>query len=182
MANSGKEPSAAPTSGRACRPEWPVLCVSDCRTLLGATPVQAAGLTPTPMRNLLKYWPLPCFQRVAKGRPDKTIGDHSGPSAPNCTMPTSSSTTPQTRLHKPLQAGASIGTLNVVRHVCLAAALGCLTLPTAWASVEKSAKFYEDALARYQKNDLKGASVQLKNAIKENSKNLSAQLLYAKLL
>ena len=52
----------------------------------------------------------------------------------------------------------------------------------AWATPEKSSKFYEDALTRYQKDDLKGASVQLKNALKENGSNLPALLLYGKLL
>lgn len=68
------------------------------------------------------------------------------------------------------------------RQLLLALAVAGLVAPAALASVEKSAKFYEDALARYQKNDLKGASVQLKNALKENNKNLPAQLLFAKLL
>jgi catechol 2,3-dioxygenase-like lactoylglutathione lyase family enzyme len=58
-----------------------------------------------------------------------------------------------------------------------------MTTIVLWVSdLEKSAKFYEDALARYQKNDLKGAAVQLKNALKENNKTLPAQLLFATLL
>lgn len=77
---------------------------------------------------------------------------------------------------------ASVATARSARQIVLALAMAGLIAPAALASVEKSAKYYEDALARYQKNDLKGASVQLKNAIKENSKNLPAQLLFAKLL
>ncbi len=75
-----------------------------------------------------------------------------------------------------------LATARAARQLVVAVTLAGLTATAAIASVEKSAKFYEDALARYQKNDLKGASVQLKNALKENNKNLPAQLLFAKLL
>ena len=77
---------------------------------------------------------------------------------------------------------ALLNSARAARQLVLALAMAGLIAPFAHASVEKSAKFYEDALARYQKNDLKGASVQLKNALKENNKNLPAQLLFAKLL
>lgn len=77
---------------------------------------------------------------------------------------------------------ALLNSARAARQLVLALAMASLIAPFAHASVEKSAKFYEDALARYQKNDLKGASVQLKNALKENNKNLPAQLLFAKLL
>jgi putative PEP-CTERM system TPR-repeat lipoprotein len=55
-------------------------------------------------------------------------------------------------------------------------------LSPAWATPEKSAKYYEDALVRYEKNDLSGATLQLKNALKEDNKNLGAHLLLGKLM
>ncbi|MFY9513763.1 MAG: XrtA/PEP-CTERM system TPR-repeat protein PrsT [Rubrivivax sp.] len=47
---------------------------------------------------------------------------------------------------------------------------------------QRSSQFYEDALNRYEKGDVQGASVQLKNALKEDSKNLAAQLLLGRLM
>lgn len=62
------------------------------------------------------------------------------------------------------------------------AALLLGALPPAVATTEKSAKYYEDALQRYEKDDWSGASVQLKNALKEDPKNLGAHLLLGKIL
>lgn len=54
--------------------------------------------------------------------------------------------------------------------------------PTAWAANEKSSRFYEDALKRAEANDIPGATVQLKNALKVDNRNLAAHLLLGKLL
>ncbi len=53
---------------------------------------------------------------------------------------------------------------------------------TGWATPERSSRFYNDAAARVEKEDIEGALVQLRNAIKEDANNLSAQLLLGKLL
>ncbi len=50
------------------------------------------------------------------------------------------------------------------------------------ASPEKAAKFYDDAQNRYEKGDLAGAAVQLKNALQEDKKMLSAHLLLGRVL
>jgi putative PEP-CTERM system TPR-repeat lipoprotein len=58
---------------------------------------------------------------------------------------------------------------------------GLLSL-AAQATPEKAAKFYEDALLRYEKGDLDGATVQLKNTIQQDQKMLAAHLLLGKVL
>lgn len=68
------------------------------------------------------------------------------------------------------------------RLACLATALLLAFAGPALATPEKSAKYYEDALARYEKEDWSGAQVQLQNALKENPKNLAAHLLLGKIL
>ncbi len=55
-------------------------------------------------------------------------------------------------------------------------------LSLAQATPEKAAKFYEDALLRYEKGDLEGASIQLKNTIQQDQKMLAAHLLLGKVL
>ncbi len=48
---------------------------------------------------------------------------------------------------------------------------------TGYGAEDKASRFYEDALARYEKKDIAGAIIQLRNALKEDPKNLSANLL-----
>ncbi|MBT9493542.1 MAG: PEP-CTERM system TPR-repeat protein PrsT [Paucibacter sp.] len=55
-------------------------------------------------------------------------------------------------------------------------------LPLAQATPEKAAKFYEDALQRYEKGDLDSATIQLKNTIQQDQKMLAAHLLLGKVL
>ena len=50
------------------------------------------------------------------------------------------------------------------------------------AGVPEGARFYEDALRRYEKGDFDGAEIQLKNSIKENPRQLTAPLLLGKVL
>lgn len=57
----------------------------------------------------------------------------------------------------------------------------CLHAP-AHASPEKAARFYEDALGRFEKNDMPGAVIQLKNALQQDRKMLAAHLLLGKAL
>jgi putative PEP-CTERM system TPR-repeat lipoprotein len=58
----------------------------------------------------------------------------------------------------------------------------CALSPIAWATPEKAAKFYEDALQRFEKGDLDGATIQLKNTIQQDQKMLAAHLLLGKVL
>lgn len=50
------------------------------------------------------------------------------------------------------------------------------------AAAKRSARYYDDALGRFEKGDAKGAAIQLKNALQEDGKNLSAQLLLGRLM
>lgn len=55
---------------------------------------------------------------------------------------------------------------------------GALLAPLAHAdSAEKASRFYEDALKRYERRDDAGALIQLKNALKEDSRMLPALVL-----
>jgi cellulose synthase operon protein C len=67
---------------------------------------------------------------------------------------------------------------------CLATLLGAMLALSAAAQQggAKGAQFYEDALQRFEKKDYPGAIVQLKNVLKGDSKNLSAQVLLGKAL
>jgi putative PEP-CTERM system TPR-repeat lipoprotein len=51
-----------------------------------------------------------------------------------------------------------------------------------WAAPEQASRFYEDALQRYEKNDLPGSVLQLKNAIQQDAQLLAAHLLLGKAL
>ena len=71
-------------------------------------------------------------------------------------------------------------TLLCVLVVTLCAlALPALAQP---AGPARGAKYYEDALLRYERNDLAGAAVQLRNAIQNDRKNIAAQLLLGRVL
>lgn len=63
------------------------------------------------------------------------------------------------------------------------AGLAMLAVAQSAAAVsEKSSKFYEDAIKRAQANDIAGATVQLKNAIKLDRTNLGAHLMLGRIL
>ena len=47
----------------------------------------------------------------------------------------------------------------------------------AFAVDAEGARYYEDALARYEKNDVAGAIIQLKNALQKDPSMLAAHLL-----
>lgn len=75
-----------------------------------------------------------------------------------------------TRLHHPLPAA-------------LAALLIAATVPAAQAQdAAKAARFYEDALQRYEKRDIPGAIVQLRNALQADKTQLSVHVLLGKAL
>jgi putative PEP-CTERM system TPR-repeat lipoprotein len=50
------------------------------------------------------------------------------------------------------------------------------------ATPEKASSYYEDALKRYEKNEMPAAVIQLKNALQQDSKMLAAHLLLGKAL
>ncbi len=72
---------------------------------------------------------------------------------------------------------------NNHRLRALALGLAVLLVPmTVLAVNPKAAKYYEDALVRYEKKDLDGAVVQLKNALQIDKDMLPVQLLLGKVL
>lgn len=66
---------------------------------------------------------------------------------------------------------------------CALLALTALLSGAARAADDPAAsRYYEDALTRYEKKDMAGAIIQLKNALKIDAKNLSVQVLLGKAL
>jgi tetratricopeptide (TPR) repeat protein len=61
-------------------------------------------------------------------------------------------------------------------------ALTALVSVASWAADPKASKFYEDALVRYEKKDLPGAIIQLKNALQIDKSMLPVQMLLGKAL
>jgi len=61
-------------------------------------------------------------------------------------------------------------------------ALAALVATGSWAADPKASKFYEDALVRYEKKDLPGAIIQLKNALQIDKSMLPVQMLLGKAL
>lgn len=63
---------------------------------------------------------------------------------------------------------------------------GALVLSMCWlpaqADISKAGRFYEDALSRYERGDLPGAIIQLKNSLQQDAKMLPAHLLLGKAL
>lgn len=59
-------------------------------------------------------------------------------------------------------------------------AILCLSIHAGIAYAADSARYYEDALARYERKDIPGAIIQLKNALQEDPRNLSANILLGK--
>lgn len=70
---------------------------------------------------------------------------------------------------------------QALRSLALAAMLAALSLHT-HAADPKAAKYYEDALSRFERKDLKGAIVQLKNAIQIDRKMLPVHVLLGRVL
>lgn len=74
-------------------------------------------------------------------------------------------------------------TTQVIRlgHGALLGALICCSV-NGFASVEKAGRYYEDALGRYERGDIAGAIIQLKNTLQEDNSMLAARLLLGKAL
>jgi putative PEP-CTERM system TPR-repeat lipoprotein len=71
--------------------------------------------------------------------------------------------------------------LSTWRVLALAACLAACSVPAA-AADSKASRLYEDALVRYEKKDLAGAIIQLKNALQIDPKMLPVQMLLGKAL
>lgn len=70
-----------------------------------------------------------------------------------------------------------------LRQLLLVSALSALLCAPAFAvDAGKASRFYEDALARYQRRDYTGSVIQLKNALQQDRKMLAAQVLLGKSL
>jgi len=76
----------------------------------------------------------------------------------------------------PCRTSSLIGRIGLVALLCSAA------LPMHAAPDPKAARYYEDALARYERRDINGAIVQLKNALQIDKNMLPVQLLLGKAL
>lgn len=76
--------------------------------------------------------------------------------------------------------------LPVRTRLCVLALAGAAALFVPFhviaADPEKASRFYEDALARYQRNDYTGTVIQLKNALQQNRKMLAAHVLLGRAL
>lgn len=64
----------------------------------------------------------------------------------------------------------------------LLTSLGALANQQTWAADAKASKYYEDALVRYEKKDINGAIIQLKNALQIDKNMLPVQMLLGKAL
>ena len=71
---------------------------------------------------------------------------------------------------------------NAGAAAAVLAAVALLAAAPLHATPEKAATFYEDALRRYEANDVPGAVIQLKNAIQQDNGMLAAHLLLGKAL
>ncbi|PKO34257.1 MAG: PEP-CTERM system TPR-repeat protein PrsT [Betaproteobacteria bacterium HGW-Betaproteobacteria-7] len=71
--------------------------------------------------------------------------------------------------------------MRLLTKILLTASIAALSLPAAPAD-SKASRYYEDALSRYERKDLSGAIVQLKNAIQADQKMLAAHMLLGKAL
>ena len=66
-------------------------------------------------------------------------------------------------------------------RACLFACLALL-VSSSWGADPRASKYYEDALTRYEKQDLDGAIIQLKNALQVDNGMLTVHLLLGKAL
>ena len=68
------------------------------------------------------------------------------------------------------------------RGLIAAVLLLCSAVPVAQATPERAAKYYDDALRTYEKQDLPATAIHLKNALQQDGKMLAAYLLFGKVL
>jgi putative PEP-CTERM system TPR-repeat lipoprotein len=72
--------------------------------------------------------------------------------------------------------------MQAVRSLKIAFVLQVLISAAVWAADPQAARFYEDALKRYESRDMAGAIIQLKNAIQSDRTMLAAQVLLGRAL
>jgi putative PEP-CTERM system TPR-repeat lipoprotein len=72
--------------------------------------------------------------------------------------------------------------MHPLAKIILTAAIAAVVSTPAYAADSKASRYYEDALVRYERKDLPGAIIQLKNAIQADSKLLAAHVLMGKAL
>lgn len=80
----------------------------------------------------------------------------------------------------PMHAERTVARRLRLHTLALAVLLG--TTAPAWAADAKASRYYEDALSRYDKRDLSGAIIQLKNALQIDNTLLPVQVLLGKAL
>ena len=81
--------------------------------------------------------------------------------------------------------GAAVGDRLVAwsRLACLLPALlGAFSPLVGYAAADKASIFYEDALKRFERQDMEGAVIQLKNSIQQDNKLLAAHMLLGRAL
>lgn len=86
-------------------------------------------------------------------------------------------------LHTIIPVGIRLASRRIRFVLCTAALAGGLFAPGAQAAADpKASRFYEDALTRYEKRDMPGAIIQLKNALQIDKNMLPVQVLLGKAL
>lgn len=70
----------------------------------------------------------------------------------------------------------------IVKKASLAVLLAALVSLPAWSADPKASRYYEDALSRYEKKDISGAIIQLKNALQIDNSMLPVHMLLGKAL
>ena len=86
-------------------------------------------------------------------------------------------------MKKTRSLSTTLATLTEQWRACLLGIVVALShLAVSAAGDSKAAKFYEDALIRYEKKDLPGAIIQLKNALQVDKNMLPVQMLLGKAL
>lgn len=84
--------------------------------------------------------------------------------------------------HSAPAADAHLGK-RLLAGIACAAMLACAVQPAnAQDNKAKASKYYEDALSRYERNDIAGSIIQLKNALQADKTLLPVQLLLARAL
>jgi cytochrome c-type biogenesis protein CcmH/NrfG len=87
------------------------------------------------------------------------------------------------RLRAPVQRA-----LGIFTGLGLAAMVSTVTLYVSpvgaqqTSALARSSQFYEDAQKRYERQDLEGAALQLRNALQQDKSNLAAHLLLGRVL
>lgn len=88
----------------------------------------------------------------------------------------------QTRTSLPFDQSSTRRRVDLAIRLSAALVTSMGLVTSGSATPEKASIYYEDALKRYEKNEMPGAVIQLKNALQQDSKMLAAHLLLGKAL